>query len=192
MISEAIKSVPREVLKERIGDVYIKESCDCKKGPYTPFGIPYDPSNKADVLMLQNSVSRVFKKHIARRVRSYSIDTACDAYELSKDLMLDRYSTWLYIRDAPTIHGMNLAFVEDTQNYIICGERSCNIESWLYLLDYDKIDYNRSKINLIDSDVDIRATPSMDLTERWIKHENGLDDLLYTLYAFFCGDPMRV
>ena len=183
---------PREIRRQHIMEENKNKSCGCQKQPYTSFGVPYDPDMSNDVSDLQTKITRVFRSHVNRVIRSYDIDIACDAYELAKDLLLDKYGTWLYLRNAPTIHGTNLSFVEDTQNYIIYGKRSCELATWLFILKYGDASHDKEPSRLIESDSIIRGNPTTDLLKRWIKQDKGLDDLLYTMYAFYCGDPMRV
>lgn len=169
-----------------------KKKCICNEEYMTSFGIPYDKDKNDLMKGHKTKLGEIFRNYVNRKTRSYDLETACDIYELAKDMLLDETGTWLYMRSVSTVSDLNLLFVEDTQNFILTGERSCNLDVWMFLLEWDNRDHSNKRIKEILSDEFLRNNPGIDMVDRWIKHERGLNDMLYSIYAFFCGNPMRV
>ena len=195
-MSSQAEAYSRQALKQHIIDksVFDIKKCTCseKDKNITSFGVPYMPE-KADMMKgYFAQLETLFRKHVNRTIRSVDIEVASDAYELAKDMRMHLPETWLYLRSVNTITDFNRSFIEDTQNYILYGERTCSISSWCLLIDWETTTYTNKRPNKLISDGALLSDPSPDMVDLWVKHETGLNDMLYTIYALFCGNPLRV
>jgi len=108
----------------------------------------------------------------------------------------NRFPDWLKEQTKnPYLTGYNLGFVLDTIHFIKCGKRVTSIDNWLPLIvvgDDSLGFYNQfkdrtrtqKKQEAIISEL-LDLPKNSDYLSNWVSYENGLADLVYTLYILF-------
>ena len=146
----------------------------------TNFGLLYEEDDETDFLTAKIDSNRLFQSYFRRPFKNKDIKMLCDTYELAKKIKLDDEKTWNYLRNSTYVYGQNLAFVEDTIDFIYGGRRNVSIDNWMRL-----VDVGENKDPVINYKIKYRPMPvvdNKDILMLWIKRDNGLADMIIFLY----------
>lgn len=146
----------------------------------TNFGMLYEEDDETEFLTAKLDSSRLFQSYFRRPFKTKDIKMLCDTYELAKKVKLDDEKTWNYLRNSTYVYGQNLAFVEDTIDYIYDGRRNVSIDNWMKL-----VDLGENKDPVKNYKIKYRPMPvvdNKDILMLWIKRDNGLADMIIFLY----------
>lgn len=90
----------------------------------------------------------------------------------------------------PNLSRMKVEFLADTLEYIVSGKRRMHVRSWLPLLD-DKLGGDVSPILMngpvIHSAIDVPMMKPAQLLASWLRHKDGVGDLIESTNILFGG-----
>lgn len=115
------------------------------------------------------------------------------------------HSFWIWYENqfrSPLVEASHLSFLDDTLNFIMCGQRQFHHNVWLRLLENDNVAREQLVVMAHGS---VKATEKaieyfgltnnsygpkcnselIKTIQRWTSHDNGFDDLMRTLHLLF-------
>ena len=160
------------------------------------FGVLCSKEEKAAFSSLQNDLSSLMDRYYKRTINHFEYEWLLDLINVTRKYNFGAVSTWQRLSNSPYIYGQNLAFIDDSVKYALgTNAREMRLETWYVLLDWDK-DKGMScelKTNIANYGLWYSALPlGVDIVEAWCRRPNGPADMLCTLYALFCGNPIEV
>lgn len=162
----------------------------------TNFGIVYQHAAKDRLEVVKGELEDLMVRYNSRRVRTYELSWLMDLMCLARKMGLGQLSSWDGLRQSSYIYGQNLAFFDDSMKFAICGERDMAIPTWIPLLDWSEDKKPERIFESRHKRLAAFAPPESDrfcdLVESWCRQKDGPADMLCTLYALFCGNPLKV
>lgn len=147
----------------------------------TNFGMLYNVEDTTEMIDARRISARLQHTYFRQRLRIPDLNMLMDAVELAKKVKLDKEETWNYIRNSPYVYGQNLAFIEDTIDFIFSDRRNVSIDNWLQLVDYEDNKQSPVKKDFLKYKK-MKGKDKTDIITLWVKKPNGLADMVMSLY----------
>lgn len=159
----------------------------------TPRGFVYGIKKPDDDRQENRIIESLFFNHLANRIKLESLEFKRALIEHTLEAFgTDNFLEWYYNQyNSPYLSDVHLDFLRDTIGFIYGKPRKYFVEVWDDLLDRTDIKHRPIHKELIEreffgiTETHIRPVLVEDVIKEWATKENGLADMLYTLFLLF-------
>lgn len=149
-----------------------------------------DANNFAGRITIPNpNVDKVMNEYVNKPLHCANFGFVVDVIEIAIHAFgTSNFTNWYVMQHkSPVTTDLHIRFLNETIDFILTGERKTNVFTWLNLLACTE---NTGNYTLVDNNILAKIEKGgiktiKELLIVWLRKENGLNDLVMTLFILF-------